>query len=734
MERDGPNWSADRVQDDSTPTDTQTPASSSPPRWLDGEKIALVGIQIVRCRIGKLRHLTLVVLCGLVLVLATLAGVDAQARTLVVETLDEPLSLAGKWRFAAGDDSTWSDPAYDDSSWDELWVPGGWGRQGYRDHSGIGWYRLEVDLSRALASGREDLQIGVQLGEVTSSYEFYAGGIRIGGVGALPPEPRMEYDRHRLYRLPMAAIDANDRVVLAIRVWRSAISRSHEGGPTRGPFFIGRLEQLNNRALIDEIPYLALIAIFVAVGLYHLRLYAEHRGLVEHFWFGAFVLNIAAYCLLRTQWKYSLSDDFILLKNLEYVAIYAIPAIGIQFVASVYSRPIGRWLRAYQLSFLALAAVAGLTPDLRFNISTLWLAQIWVLPTIAYSGMVSFQAYRRGHPHAMLLPSTFFIATCLLDLAIDLDWVRGPRTIPVGMVVLILSMAASLANRLIRTRRELETLTDSLETRVAEQTLQLREHSEQLEQKNWELEEAYRILRDVSVTDPLTGLRNRRFLSEYLGHDVARVLREYIRAGLESVSPERSDLVFLMVDLDHFKVVNNQHGHDAGDQILKQTAELLREACRDSDFVVRWGGDEFLVVSRFVDRLGATTLSERIRKAISLHGFELDTGVAVAQTCSIGIASFPLVGKHPNRYTWQEVVNVADRMLYLAKEIGRNSWAGVCGTIGESGDDLASRISADLSGCLSRGEIRCETSRPYDEDESGEHELDDPEKGDPIPR
>jgi len=668
------------------------------------------------------------VLCGLALTLSTFAGGDTQARTLVVETLDEPLSLSGDWRFATGDDPAWSDPAFDDSHWEELSVPGGWGRQGYRDHSGVAWYRLEVDLSRALAGGREDLHVGVQLGEITSSYELYAGGKRIGGVGALPPEPRMEYDRHRIYRLPRSVIDADDRLVLAIRVWKSSISRAHEGGPTRGPFFIGRLEQLNTRALLDEIPYLVLVASFVAVGLYHLRLYAEHRGLKEHFWFGAFALNIAAYCLLRTQWKYNLSDDFILLKNLEYVAIYALPAIGIQLVASIFSRPVGRGLRLYQLSFVGLAALAGLTPDLRFNITTLWLAQLWILPAIAYAGWVGFQEYRRGHPQAMLSPSAFFLATCLFDLAVDQDWIRGPRLLPVGMTVMVFSMAASLANRLIRTHRELEALTASLEARVNEQTSELREHTEQLEQKNHDLEEAKKSLHEASLTDPLTGLSNRRFLSEHLDHDVARTLRGYAQAAYESTSPERADLVFLILDLDHFKALNDQYGHDAGDRVLEQTADILRSVCRESDFVVRWGGEEFLMISRFVDRRGAAIFAERIREAVERHSFDIGTGVKLSQTCSIGFASFPFLEKHPHETTWQEVLAIADRMLFLAKDIGRNSWAGVSQAVGEPAGELARRISEDLSGCISRAEIQCQTSRARDDSESDGLEVDDPEK------
>ena len=676
-------------------------------------------------RDGVVRSPARAALCGLALALCAVSGGVAQARTLVVESIEEPLSLSGEWRFRADDDPAFANPAYDDSDWDELLVPGGWGRQGYRDHSGVAWYRLELDLSQALSAGREDVHIGVQFGEVTSSYELYAGGERVGGVGALPPEPRMEYDRHRIFKIPMASVTADGQLVLAIRAWRSSISRKHEGGPTRGPFFIGRHDELKTRALLGGIPYLGLIVIFAAVGLYHIRLYAEHRSLTEHFWFGVFALDIAAYSLLRTQWKYNLTDDFLLLKNLEYVAIYLLPALAVQHISAMFSRPIGPWLRAYQLSFVALAVVAGLTPGVRFNISTLWLAQIWVLPTIAFSAVVAVQEYRRGHPQAKLWPPAFFLATCLFDLAVDHDWVRGPRTVPIGMTVMIYSMAASLANRLIRTTRELESLTGTLEARVVEQTSKLRERTEQLVRKNRELEEVQGSLREASLTDPLTGLRNRRFLSEYLNHDEARVLREYAHAANDRESPELTDLVFLLLDLDHFKQINDQHGHDAGDRVLVQTAESLREVCRQSDFIARWGGEEFLVVSRFVDRLGAATFAERIRATIAERVFELGDGASLRQTCSIGFASFPFLTQHPEEYGWQEVVNVADQMLYEAKRIGRDAWVGVSGAVGEPDDGLSSRISDDLSGCLIRGEIQCQTSRPDAETESTDPEKDE---------
>jgi len=165
-----------------------------------------------------LRALAITTLQGCALAIVLLGSGDAFARTLATGTLNEPSTLSGRWKFSVGDDLAWADPTYDDSHWDELLVPGGWGRQGYPEHSGIAWLRLEIDLSQALADGLDDFQLGVQMGEITSSYELFAGGTKVGGVGALPPDARMEYDRHRIYKLPKSSIDDGHRVVLALRV------------------------------------------------------------------------------------------------------------------------------------------------------------------------------------------------------------------------------------------------------------------------------------------------------------------------------------------------------------------------------------------------------------------------------------------------------------------------------------------------------------------------------------
>ncbi|HEX8404836.1 MAG TPA: sensor domain-containing diguanylate cyclase, partial [Duganella sp.] len=191
---------------------------------------------------------------------------------------------------------------------------------------------------------------------------------------------------------------------------------------------------------------------------------------------------------------------------------------------------------------------------------------------------------------------------------------------------------------------------------------------EQLLEKNLELERAYKALEEVSLTDQLTGLRNRRFFLQNVDADVALSLRGYDNGEHrgEHRTPQRepadidsnaaNDLVFFMVDIDHFKEVNDRYGHAAGDVILVQMQERLREVFRESDYVIRWGGEEFLVLARATHRDDARAVAERMRRVVAEREFVLPDGVRLSKTCSIGFACFPFLPAQPRLLSWSQVV------------------------------------------------------------------------------
>jgi diguanylate cyclase (GGDEF)-like protein len=217
------------------------------------------------------------------------------------------------------------------------------------------------------------------------------------------------------------------------------------------------------------------------------------------------------------------------------------------------------------------------------------------------------------------------------------------------------------------------------------------------------------MLREASISDALTGLRNRRYFHQVVDQDIARALRGY-QPYVDDPSqtpPHNADLVFLMVDIDHFKALNDSHGHEAGDQVLVQLAERLKSRLRDSDSVIRWGGEEFLVVARSVNRPQIRVIAEKIRKTIEQRPFELGDGTQLFKTCSIGFAPFPFFPCQPSRFGWSEVVALADEALYIAKNSKRNAWVGLVPDLSASLDD---QCEANPTQLLQHPLLRVETS------------------------
>lgn len=210
-------------------------------------------------------------------------------------------------------------------------------------------------------------------------------------------------------------------------------------------------------------------------------------------------------------------------------------------------------------------------------------------------------------------------------------------------------------------------LKDELENK--EQSL--RWHSLELQRKNLELQE-------ISFTDVLTGVWNRRYLEEILPAEAGQVLRNYQRArGSEIRKMDHRDLVFIMVDVDFFKQVNDLYGHPAGDRLLQLVAQRLSTVMRKSDVLVRWGGEEFLIMSRSTDPSGTPAFCARVLEVMASTVFDLDHGISLKKTCSVGWAAYPWCRPAFEAICPEESIALADAALYMAKGLGRNQGVGI---------------------------------------------------------
>jgi diguanylate cyclase (GGDEF)-like protein len=185
--------------------------------------------------------------------------------------------------------------------------------------------------------------------------------------------------------------------------------------------------------------------------------------------------------------------------------------------------------------------------------------------------------------------------------------------------------------------------------------LRIKRLQEALEEREKELLEANERLTHMSQTDALTGLDNRRHLNERIDEMFSHAKRL------------NEPFSLVMVDLDKFKSVNDTYGHQAGDEVLKQLASILREEAREIDRVGRYGGEEFMLLLPGTVLDAAVTFAERVRKRIERHTFTFPDGT-ITRTSSFGVAGWP----HPKIEQSDDLVRSADDALYVAKETGRN--------------------------------------------------------------
>lgn len=308
------------------------------------------------------------------------------------------------------------------------------------------------------------------------------------------------------------------------------------------------------------------------------------------------------------------------------------------------------------LSFFITAALVGALFSLSFEY---FVAVIYnVLLVFAYAPVLILCGYfcwRKG-----FRPGVYFLAAWTVLLIGSIAYaLKVFAFLPelfltrygviIGAVSMVILLSLGLADRINAMRRELQVLNTSLEQKVFERTQALHSALNRLSDANQKLEA-------LSTVDGLTNVKNRRFFDE-------KILREWKRSHRE-----QSPLSVLMVDIDHFKKVNDQFGHQTGDECLKAVADTIQKAIkRSSDAVARYGGEEFAVILPGADSSDAAHVAERIRSAvestsilISDHPFSL--------TVSVGVAT-----RVPRSVEETETLLAeADSALYQAKDTGRN--------------------------------------------------------------
>ncbi|MBT3066405.1 diguanylate cyclase [Rhodoferax sp. U11-2br] len=320
------------------------------------------------------------------------------------------------------------------------------------------------------------------------------------------------------------------------------------------------------------------------------------------------------------------------------------------------------------LLWLVLVAHFAVYPQLAF-----WLARRAVDPMAAEIRHMYLDALSLGAwiavLHFPLWISFVMVIGCLLNLTLYrgtrgwlealsllaigcalagwiVGWTLQPQTDPWVTALAMVSVSLYLFFVSLDSQKR------SMRLRDTRQELQAKELA--LQQQLAEIQSLQAQLRDQARRDALTGLFNRHHLGDIMARELARCARD------------GQPLSLLMIDVDHFKQINDDFGHQVGDDVLRETARLLAERTRDSDMLFRYGGEEFLLVLVAADALVAKAVAEELRQRYELSPLAL-AGSPVMATLSIGVATFADHGS-----SFESLVQAADQALYRAKRAGRN--------------------------------------------------------------
>jgi signal transduction histidine kinase/HPt (histidine-containing phosphotransfer) domain-containing protein/ActR/RegA family two-component response regulator len=417
--------------------------------------------------------------CSALLALLILAAVPTRAGQVVTD-LSEPVSIAGEWRFQVGDDPAWSAADFDDSDWHSTTVPAS-APAGHTGYGGMLWYRLALELDVSQPSVSQQLgALAVVIGDVQSAYEVFAGGIRLGGVGEMPPRPQAVYDRRQTWSIPPEAVSDDGKLVLALRVWRDPERpASWDTGPYGGEFLLGNVGELRAHMLRKAlIPSLVLAALYLVLGLYHLLIARRNPALKEFFWFGLLSIALAGYTFETSQSKFFVDVPYLWHKKLEFLLLYISPFLLSKTLLTATRTPDNRVLQGFNLIFIGYFIVALVVPGGGILAATLtsfqYLGAVWAVSMASIMGWRAYKGSRsaRGVVALMLILAAAVVNDVILETAV----IGSGNVLYLVYALILLFIALMMAERYTEILKQLE--------------MSVEERTEQLVEANRELESA----------------------------------------------------------------------------------------------------------------------------------------------------------------------------------------------------------------------------------------------------
>jgi len=502
---------------------------------------------------------------------------------------------------------------------------------------------------------------------VDQTIEIWVGGKLIYGLGDLDRRPEVfaTADWSHLASLP----EDFGGQELAIRI-RSTYARAGVG-----EIRIGARESLARELLASDVErvVIGLLALFAA-GLEGL-IFLRRRGERLHLAFGGFALTIGAFLLAESAPTQLLFDAPMLWTHVAFASLYLTPVGALAFVEELFGpgraaallRRARQACAAYAVLALALAGL-GLVSLTRTLPPFLVLLAAAATLTAALTLRAALRGSRDGR--ILLFGMTCLLAAATNDILVSLGVLTWPvRLVDEATFFFLLSLGGIAASRLAEIHTRLQTYSHALERKNAElmqltsglehiveaRTRELETAKSELEVKNRDLAQTNALLAERAARDSLTGLLNHGAFF----------------APLEALLASRRAADFpvsvVMIDVDHFKRINDDFGHPMGDEVLRRVGSAVTEAMRDGDLAARYGGEEFALLLPRCSAVAAERVAERLRGAIAAIRLPRAPGLRV--TASFGIAT---AVEPQGSLDGGQIIARADEALYAAKTTGRD--------------------------------------------------------------
>ncbi|MCP4129682.1 MAG: helix-turn-helix domain-containing protein [bacterium] len=407
---------------------------------------------------------------------------------------DTPLDLSGIESILVqkGDSPLYAKPDFDDEDWNRVSLPSNWNSL-FPDWDKICWYRFHVKFPEKLPAK----MIGLRLGVICDVDEVYFNGALIGKTGEFSPERKSAYDKIRVYEIPTVLIRPGTDNVIAVRIGGLF---SKINGPYVGKYTIAPFQKIQRDLFLDTIFKLFFVALYIAVSLYFLLFFLRYTIAKEFLAFSLYTFGSAQYFFLRTQLKFYITDNFLLMKKLEYILIFLLFVLIMAFITYFFRKK--HTLLHY--IYYAITGISLFIVIVTNNIVTWYdilkyiVQPSWSIPII-YCLWVLFKNFRTDRDARYLLSAfSILFFTIINDILVDRDIYSFSRLTNYGFVVLILSITLIVHNRFIRLKTEFDDMVTKKEKEKEKERLKANSITPDVQKK---LDEVMDIIQKNATSD-----------------------------------------------------------------------------------------------------------------------------------------------------------------------------------------------------------------------------------------